>query len=400
MDGGGLPGSGEDKGLVAVVSILLQILDHRLDPVFMGTCLWTTGNHPKACGQVPGQAFDVLGRQSKAMIRLGAGPGDAGFNDVQPVHLGLGGVVFRGPDPAPGREIGHVAQVPRTTPQEIRIERKDPCSLLEVVYGVDILAKSAARRLADVVRGEGFVLVPPGPGIDLLEILNLGVQGRRHNRFSEQAQPGTSAASRLETGQGAARRGNPLDRQAAQNGVPGRRLPKDGNDLRPVRIVECQDRGLMEEVGGSQAPRMPGIAFDLGRPAQVAFREETDTHAAQGHGGGIEQGPAGHKFFGLLNIGDDLGGGCRCHGTPAQPGQGQRGCHQAEEPPPAEGIGPDVRLRGKFPRISCWKTSVPANSSRLRQYFFPWAEARSAWRVASSWASSLRGFIGGTRNSW
>ena len=99
MDGGGLPGSGEDKGLVAVVSILLQILDHRLDPVFMGTCLWTTGNHPKACGQVPGQAFDVLGRQSKAMIRLGAGPGDAGFNDVQPVHLGLGGVVFRGPDP-------------------------------------------------------------------------------------------------------------------------------------------------------------------------------------------------------------------------------------------------------------------------------------------------------------
>ena len=50
---------------------------------------------------------------------------------------------------------------------------------------------------------------------------------------------------------------------------------------------------------------MIGIAFDLGRPAFVAFDQQARGDAAERHRGRKEQRPAGDLLFGLADVGND-----------------------------------------------------------------------------------------------
>jgi hypothetical protein len=43
--------------------------------------------------------------------------------------------------------------------------------------------------------------------------------------------------------------------------------------LGAIRIVKIQNRRLGENIAGAETGGMIGIAFDLGRPAHVAFDE-------------------------------------------------------------------------------------------------------------------------------
>ena len=93
----------------------------------------------------------------------------------------------------------------------------------------------------------------------------LGGKRGRHDGLADNAQAG--AALLPLTRHGIADRGKGL--------VPGARLAKLRDRLRTVGIVERQDRGLAENIGGAAAGGMIGIALDLGRPAHVAFHQQT-----------------------------------------------------------------------------------------------------------------------------
>ena len=77
--------------------------------------------------------------------------------------------------------------------------------------------------------------------------------------------------------------------------------------LRAIRIVETEDRGLREQIGGAAAGRMLGVAFDLRRPPLVALDQHAvPAYPPSGIARGEEQRLAGHVFFGLAHVRNDL----------------------------------------------------------------------------------------------
>ena len=60
---------------------------------------------------------------------------------------------------------------------------------------------------------------------------------------------------------------------------PSADVPVLQHGLRAVRIVERQDARLHESIGRAEARRMLGIAFDLGRPAQVTLDQQAGRDA-------------------------------------------------------------------------------------------------------------------------
>ena len=93
------------------------------------------------------------------------------------------------------------------------------------------------------------------------------------------------------------------------------------------------------------------IAFDLGRPAFVAFRQDAGRDAAERGLRGVEQRTPGNQFLGLLDIRRNVLGGLASAG--GQSAQSQRGAHQLEKIAAAFDrvfvVGPADSLARKFP---------------------------------------------------
>ena len=70
-------------------------------------------------------------------------------------------------------------------------------------------------------------------------------------------------------------------------------LPAMRDRLGAVGIVEVEDLGLRERVGGAEAGRMIGVSFDLGRTPHVAFDQHGLRVTAVDHRARVEQRTAG-----------------------------------------------------------------------------------------------------------
>ena len=92
---------------------------------------------------------------------------------------------------------------------------------------------------------------------------------------------------------------------------------------------------------------MIGIAFDLGRPAFVAFDEQARGDAAERHRRRKKQRPAGDFLFRLTDVGNDQFVGLDRAGG-ADAGERQRRAHQLEERPAADRIDPLGRVLWKL----------------------------------------------------
>lgn len=75
-----------------------------------------------------------------------------------------------------------------------------------------------------------------------------------------------------------------------------------GEGLGPVRIVQVQDLGLGEVIGGAEAARMIGVALDLGGPAHVAFDQDPLRGPVGGQHGREVDGLARDERFGSLAV--------------------------------------------------------------------------------------------------
>ena len=84
--------------------------------------------------------------------------------------------------------------------------------------------------------------------------------------------------------------------------------------LRAIGIVETEDRRLREEVGGAEARRMIGVAFDLRRAALVALDQEADAGPGKRHRRRVEERLARNQLLGLPDVRNDAlrsAGACR-----------------------------------------------------------------------------------------
>ena len=104
---------------------------------------------------------------------------------------------------APVREIPDVPQVRRTSRQEVGVQRQDDVGILEVVEGVEVLAKLLAKRqpraLQRRVTSCRVVLIPfrlrkllPERAVPLA--VEQVSQRRRDDGLGQDAQPGASLA--------------------------------------------------------------------------------------------------------------------------------------------------------------------------------------------------------------
>src|SRR4051812_16615190 len=74
----------------------------------------------------------------------------------------------------------------------------------------------------------------------------------------------------------------------------------------PTRIIQVQQQRLLERGTRSEARRVLGIAFDLGRSAFVALDQQTDAIAVDRGSCRVVQWAAGHDLAGLHAIGNNL----------------------------------------------------------------------------------------------
>ncbi len=290
--------------------------------------------------QRPREVGDLVRPQRQAVVGLGGGAGDTRPDGVEAVHRRLRRVAVLVDAPA-RHEVVDVAQVARPAAEEVGVQGHDHVRLREGVDGVSVLAEGQLGGLPRCVVAQRLVLVPARLGERLEQLLNLLVQRRRDDGFRQQAQAGATALALV--GHRPPQRRHAVDGDGAEGGVPRRRLAAGADRLRAVRVVEGQDRRLMKHIGRAEAAGVLGVALDLRRPALVTLDQQTDAYAAERHGGGVEQRPAGDDLLGLADVGDDVDGRRRLDRAAAQPGQAQRGGHQGQEAAPAQRVGPGRR---------------------------------------------------------
>ena len=154
----------------------------------------------------------------------------------------------------------------------------------------------------------------------------LGGQGGGGDGAGEEPQPGPLLALLIR--EGLAQRGPELD--------PGPHLAVELDGLRSVRVVEAEDVGLPEHVGGPQAHGMVGVPLDLGGPALVALHQHAPRVPVVGHRGREEERPPRHQLLRLLDVGKDPLRGLA--GAGGEAGQGEGGAHEGEELAAAPGV--------------------------------------------------------------
>ena len=97
---------------------------------------------------------------------------------------------FRAAHGAFFRPVTRITHATRAVGKEVAVDGQNNVSLIELVNGIDELAKCLLRTHAATMSG-GFPLVPFRARIQLEYILNLRVQRRRRDRFGEDANAGT-----------------------------------------------------------------------------------------------------------------------------------------------------------------------------------------------------------------
>src|SRR5262249_35182743 len=162
--------------------------------------------------------------------------------------------------------------------------RQDDLGVLEVMDGVQLLPEGERGPLERIAAPGRLVLIPlrlrealaPRPQSEPRRIRRLlpllpgplaGPQGSPSRPGGSARQHAHSLAALLRL----------LLEGAAQGGerlVPGPRLTEVGDRLRPLRVVQAEDRRLRERVGGAEAGGVARVALDLGRPALVSLDEQ------------------------------------------------------------------------------------------------------------------------------
>jgi hypothetical protein len=131
---------------------------------------------------------------------------------------------------------------------------------------------------------------------------------------------------------GAVGRGIERCADRAQQIAPGRYLAAIPHGLRTVGVVQREDRGLRQRIGGAQARRMKRVALDFRRAAHVAGHYQTNRAVGARHGGGEAQRHARRHVFRRTHIGHDRFR--RRRGAALRAGQRHRRGHQLQETPP------------------------------------------------------------------
>src|SRR5690606_15579291 len=159
--------------------------------------------------------------------------------------------------------IVRVSNGARAAAEEVGVEREDDVSLAKVEDLVDVpgIAERDASASARVLRGEGLVHVPSHGWESRLELGELARERRRCDGSRQDVQPATVASGDVLE--------NPA--QTREEIRPDRDAPLVPHGLRPIRIIELEDRGLSLRVGASDACRMLRVPFELDRPTCVAF---------------------------------------------------------------------------------------------------------------------------------
>ena len=159
--------------------------------------------------------------------------------------------------------------------------------------------------------------------------------------------------------------------------------------LRAIGIVEAEDRRLREEVGGAEARRMIGVAFDLRRPALVALDEQADAGRRQTASPSRRRAACRERApraAGRTERSLRPAGACRRSRRPAPAtrpsASGSRGGRPGSSH--SEAFCGNSRCRNSL------NSGVSATASRLRQYSrprVPSSLARSAWMSFGSFMS-------------
>ncbi len=255
------------------------------------------------------------------MVGHRSGEGGRALHHVEPVHDGP--VVTH---LAPARELADETQARGPAAHEVGFQAQDRVGLVETVLRLHGLAESQDRARAGLVAPRGLVVVPLR-GRELGQHRReLGGQGGGGDGAGEEPEAGPLLALLLR--EGLAQRGPELD--------PGPHLAVELDGLRPVRVVEAEDVGLPEHVGGPPAHGMIGVPLDLGGPALVALHQHPPRVAVVGHRGREEERPPRHQLLRLLDVGEDLLRGLA--GAGGEAGQGERGAHEGEELAAALGV--------------------------------------------------------------
>ncbi len=193
----------------------------------------------------------------------------------------------------------------------------------------------------------GLPLVPAGARETGEKILELGRHRRRGDGAGED--PHALAAERLERAQPGS--------HLAHEGAPRPDPAVVDDRLGALRIVEGEDRGLVEDVRGAEAGRVIRVALDLRRPSHVALGEDAARVAAAGERRGEEERPAGDDVLRLLHVGDDRLG--RLLGAAGQTRERERRAQELEEAAAGDTVAPFDginqllgRLRGEARKLA------------------------------------------------
>ena len=113
-----------------------------------------------------------------------------------------------------------------------------------------------------------------------------------------------------------------------------------------IGVVEVEDAGLGDGVAGPEAGGMLRIALDLRGATQVALDQDPRRRPGERDGAGVVERAAGDEFLRLAHVREDLFS--RLNRAVLQPAEGERGCRQLQEVPPADRVGPRGYLFGEF----------------------------------------------------
>src|SRR6185503_19001052 len=169
---------------------------------------------------------------------------------------------------SPRRKVARILQRTRLRRKKISIKRKNAIRFTEVVNRVDRLTKSHHRAGARVVVVYRLILVPLR--LRKLSQNSFQLRGERWRRYRlRQKSYSCTLLRALLIERGA---------NLADESCPGARLFAEERNIRTIRIIEAQHRGLRENVGGAGAAIirvgvatvwMVGISFQLGGAAFV-----------------------------------------------------------------------------------------------------------------------------------
>jgi hypothetical protein len=278
-----------------------------------------------------GDAFDLRGTEGEPVVRAGTGVGRRALDRIEPVELGAVAL-----DAPPRRERARVLQAAVAGAEKVGVEREDDVRALDGVLRIDVLAECEPAALPGVVAPEWLPLHPLGLRQPAEQLVHLRAQRGRGDGLAEDTE--ARPLHRLLRRDDAAHRGD--------EGVESPDVAKVRDRRRAIRVVEVEDRGLREDVGGAAARGMIRVAFDLRRAALVALHEEADARSRKRHRRRVEERLAGDELLGLAHVRHDLL--ARLPRARADAGKRERRAHQLEEAAPADRVQPLRRVLRKF----------------------------------------------------